>query len=915
MPSVTDAMIGREAELAAAVEVLDGPIDGLRVLLIEGEAGIGKSTLWEQAIEAARQRSCTVLVSRPAESEQALANVVLGDLLGGVTPAMLADLPVPRRRAIDAVLLREEPTDPIDPRAVGVAILTLLPVLGHGRPLVIAIDDDQWLDASSASSLRFALARSIGQPILLLLSRRDGADPIVALDAIADPRTVAHIRLGPLSLGAIQTLVRTRLGAGYPRRSLVRLHETSGGNPFHALEIASAEALDPRGSPTRPPRIPASLEALVATRLNVLEEPTRRVLLLVAAHGRLPLSLLRRLDVVPESLDRAEASNIIETADGRAAFTHPLFGSAIYHGATPSERRTAHRRLADVLTDTVDRGRHLAQATDEPDADVAAELEAASRAASRRGVPIAAAELAGQAVRLTPDDGVADRHRRAILAGRAHLASGDGGWAREIADQLVLHAPPGPFRAEALHLRADLEDPADAVPLLHEALSDATGEHWLEARIHCALAGTESATKARDEAEQHAAAAYRLAEELDSAELRVSALSVGAFLRFERGDPAALHDAEAVYRMALDLGDLVALEESTWNLGWILTSSGDYGRARGWLEHRLADWRDRDEQMRVAILWMLGQVEVWTGRWATATAYAQEVTEVGLQYGEAAPDHLLPALLALHRGQLDLARKHSLRASELVRGHLLPQHMAILGLCDLWSGSLDPAFALLRQAEAAAMSRGWSHPNLHWWRAEYIECLLQLGRSDDAMAVVADWEQSGTRLGSERVVAHVVRSRGLIAAAAGDIGSAAALLDDAVARLDAVDDPFGRGRAMLQLGVVRLRLREKRAARDVLESSLSTFEQLGAEGWAARARGELTRIGGRTRLEGLSPSEARVASLVAEGRTNREIAAALFLGEATVASHLSHIYAKLGIRSRTELARLYRPDESPSPSA
>jgi tetratricopeptide (TPR) repeat protein len=413
------------------------------------------------------------------------------------------------------------------------------------------------------------------------------------------------------------------------------LHEISGGNPFYSLEIARAGLLDPVHGPAWPPPMPASLEALVTARLDALQTPTRSALLLIAAHGRIPVGLLRALEMAPESLDRAAASNVIEIVDGRVRFTHPLLASVVYHRAAPSKRRLAHRRLADVLTDPVDRGRHLAQATDAPDSDVAAELESASRTASRRGVPIAAAELAEEAVRLTPDDAAADRHRRAILAGLAHLAAGNGGRTREIADELVHWAPAGTSRAEALQLCAEMEDPADAVPLLHEALANATGAPRLEARIQCALAGTESATEDRDEAEQHAASAFRLAEELDSAELRVRALSVGASLRFERGDPVAIHDAEAAYQMALDLGDTVALEGATWDLGWILTSSGDYARAREWLERRLADWRDRDEQMRIAILWMLGQVEVWTGRWATATVYAQEVTEVGLQYGEA----------------------------------------------------------------------------------------------------------------------------------------------------------------------------------------------------------------------------------------------------------------------------------------
>jgi len=156
------------------------------------------------------------------------------------------------------------------------------------------------------------------------------------------------------------------------------------------------------------------------------------------------------------------------------------------------------------------------------------------------------------------------------------------------------------------------------------------------------------------------------------------------------------------------------------------------------------------------------------------------------------------------------------------------------------------------------------------------------------------------------VLAHVTRCRGLVAAARGDVKPALILLTRAVAEHEAVGDPFGRARALLALGTVRRRGRQKRPAREAIEAALEGFETIGAAGWATKARAELGRVGGRTREEGLTAAERRVAALVAEGRTNREVAAALFLGERTIASHLTHIYAKLGVRSRTELARRLR---------
>jgi DNA-binding CsgD family transcriptional regulator len=201
---------------------------------------------------------------------------------------------------------------------------------------------------------------------------------------------------------------------------------------------------------------------------------------------------------------------------------------------------------------------------------------------------------------------------------------------------------------------------------------------------------------------------------------------------------------------------------------------------------------------------------------------------------------------------------------------------------------------------------------MYWWRAEYIEALLELGRTDAAVDLLAVWEADATRLGLDWVLAHVTRCRGLVAAARGEVEAALELLAQAIASHEAVGDPFGRARALLALGVVSRRRRQKRAAREAIGAALEAFDAIGATGWAARARSELGRIGGRTREQGLTAAERRVAALVAQGRTNREVAATLFVGERTVETHLTHVYAKLGVRSRTELARAFRTDEQSS---
>lgn len=913
---MTGEIIGRDAELSVVQAFLDRPAEGLSALVLEGDAGIGKSTLWQAGVAAARERSFQVLTSRPAEAERTLAHVVLGDLFADADPKVLAALPAPRRRAFESALLRGESDLPVEPRALGAAIVTLLPTLAGGRPLVLAIDDDQWMDASSAATLRFALRRSLRQPVLLLLSRRHDGASTTALEEAIDPAAVERLRVDSLSMGAIQFVLRHRLGATYSRPMLLRLHEASGGNPFYALELARA-SVGSGPDPTAPLSVPPSLERLVAARFDALAAPTRRALILVAAHGRLPVELIRRLQVPPGALDGARAASLIDSADGVVRFTHPLLASALYQAAAGDERRAAHRRLATAMGDALDRARHLALALDEPDDELAAALDSAVTTARDRGMPIAAAELAEHALRLTPLEALDDRHRRAVAVARAHLEGGEAGRARVIIDGLLAGAQRGPRRAEALWLAAGLEDPRSAIALLQQALSEATGAPEVAAVVHAGLADAGPNTHGRAWAEQHARASLRLAEGLDDDALRAHALATLATVRFARGDPHALELAERAYRLATRLAEPRQMKRAVQSIAGALAWSGIPDHARAWLEAQLDQWRDRDEQVRSSLLWFLALVELWAGRWSIASEHADEARDISVQYGLERPqDHLPRAFIALHRGDVAMARGLSSHALSLAKGQQLSAHIGILAVCDLWSGSPAAALPNFVRAEEAADVTGRDEPALRWWRAEYVEALLQLGRIDAARDVVADWEGAANRVGREWVRAQAVRCRGLIASAQGRLAAATALLDEAAARHDAVGDPFGHGRALLAMGIVRRRMRQKRRAREALEAALAGFEALGAVTWIAAARTELGRIGGRERIEGLSPSEMRVAALVANGLTNREIASTLFLGERTVASHLTHVYAKLGIRSRTELTRqILSPDQSTSGAA
>ena len=717
-----------------------------------------------------------------------------------------------------------------------------------------------------------------------------------------------------MSAGAIQALAKRRTGLTLSRSLLFRLCEAAGGNPFFALELARAQLADPSRDLTMPLVIPPTLEQLLEARLASLNPRTRRALLIIAAHGRLPWRLLSLLGLTEQELDTAFASRVIELSDGLISFTHPLLASAVYQSAEASKRRAAHRHLAHALTDPVERGRHLALSASEPDAQTAATLESVAAVARRRGSLAAAAELAEQALRITPGDDVEARHRRAVAAARASLDAGQGNRARFLADRLLAEAAAGQERAAALVLRSELGDHASAIPLLEEALAEAGGDVRLEAMIHTQLADAGRYTNGMRWAEQHVQAAVELAERLDDDLLRANALSALVQLSIEQGRTDALSLAERAHAIAETLADPREVKGAGWGLGAALFWSDRIERAREWLERERERWLDRDEVVQMEILWYLALLELRVGHWELASTYADEMQQVGLEYGLDDPPFRLPTIeLALYRGDVLSARELAIGALTVAGEQQLPYYFGILGKCDLWTGNPEAAVAHFHRAEELADDRGWQEPNLREWRGEYARALLQLDRIDEAMPLVDDWESAAKRLDRQGVLADATQSRGLIAAARGDLSTASTLLEEAVERHAAADDPFGRARTLVALGAVRRRARQKRSARAALEEAVAGFMELGAAGWTAIARDELARIGGRTRMEGLSPSERRVAGLVAEGRTNREIAVALFLGEATVASHLHHIYAKLGIRSRTELARRFSGVAIPAP--
>jgi DNA-binding CsgD family transcriptional regulator len=907
---MADEVIGRDDEVGRLRAFLEAPTpEGPTALALEGEAGIGKSTLWLNGLELARERGFRILSSRPAEGEHALVFAGLGDLFEGVLDDVLLALAPPRRRALEVALLVEDahdPLEPLDPRALGVAVRSALELLAGERPTLLAVDDVQWLDGSSADALGFALRR-LASPLHVLLARRLGeVNESPALEAALPATSIDRLQVGPLSPGALQALVRTRLERGLPRPTLVRIHEMSGGNPFYALEIARAIPLDV--DPAQPLPVPETLDDLVRTRIEALPTTSRQALVLLAAMGEGDMATLRSADV-EDALEAAIAHGIVERADGRLRFTHPLLGSSAYRGADAATRRSSHAALAAIVSDRIERARHLALSTQEPDPEIAAIVDEAAELASARGAGSLAVALRAQALRLTPANTQDHIHRRAIALARAqHHAGAPLRSLESMAKETLDRAASASQRAEALRLAGELTpDVRTAIDYRRQAIDEAEDDPRLQCRLHSELAWDVHLEEGLHAAERHAQACVAIAERIGDDGLRGAGLIILSTIHLHMARPDALLLGEQGYELAYAEPDA---RERAWNtLAFTRTLiwSFQLTRARALLEQLDHEWSARDEEIASHTFLRLAFIELFAGHLDAAADFADRVEVIDNAYGWA-DNGLASAIAQIAAWHGDLERARSLAARALESRGMSPWYMpfmeTVLGQVAQWSGVPDLAVEHFSRAEDARAASSLE-PNLARWRADYTEALVQVGRTDDAVSLLESWEAEAARVERGVVLAQVTRCRGLVAAARGDVAAAETLLERAVDEHAAVGDPLGRARALLALGTVRRRVRKRSAAREAIREAAAIFQECGASGWEERARSELGRIGGRRREEGLTAAERRVAALVAEGKTNREVAAALVLGERTVETHLTRIYAKLGVRSRTELARAY----------
>ena len=902
----TRQLVGREEELSSLFALLDAPDGSAAQAVVAGDAGIGKTALWLAVVEEARARDYVVLTCRPSDAEARYSFSGLGDLLGGVLPDVLPQLPTPQRRALQTALALSDADEPVEERLVAFALLGAIRSLAGANRVLLAVDDLQWLDGPSSALLRYVLPRLAGEPVAALLTVRGEAP-----SWLTRSEGLIELELRPLSVGALHELLRTRLEAAFPRPVLLRIWETSGGNPLFALELA--RALQRRGGRVEPGAelpVPGALEDLVLERLGTLSEPADAVLRVVAASVEPTITLVQQsVDGAATGVDDAIAARVLELDGERLRFTHPLLASAIAARTVGERKRSLHEQLAALASDPEEQARHLALAASAPSARVAAALDAAARKARARGSATAAAELAEQAVALTPPADEEDRRRRRLEAADLHFEAGDVHRAISVLEGAGDDAPRGPARAAVLlrlgRLRAETSGAVEAVALWREALGQAAGDDQLDAAIRLELGQFLRFTEGADPALAQLRAAVDAAARAGDDMLSCRALGAHALVHFNSGRGIDQIGMGRALELEAELPSRppVATPFLVHQLVW----TGDFERAREELGRWEAWARARDHPSAGDAAWYLALLEWRHGDWDSAAAAASVAVTLAEQFGrEAGTITSWPqAVIAAHRGE---SEAQALAERGLARPALPYVAEAgfswVLGHVRLSRDDPRGALEHLERAERINSELGILEPALLWFMPDLLDALLALGDVDRTEETAAPFGRRARELDRPWAVAIAARTEALIGAVRGDLDGAFGRFEEALAAHERTLDRFQHARTLLALGSTQRRAKQRATARETLEQAVATFAALPAPLWADKARAELARIGGRAPSRGeLTEAEQRIAVLVAEGRSNREVAAALFLTEHTVETALTRIYRKLDVRSRSALAR------------
>jgi DNA-binding CsgD family transcriptional regulator len=899
-------LIGRAAECSRIDALLDDARAGQSsTLLITGEPGIGKSALLRYA--GGRATAMIQLHAQGIESESELAFAALSDFFQPVLDH-LAELPAHQAAALSGALALGPPTTN-DRFAVCAATLSLLDAAAEKRPLLGVVDDAQWLDASSAQAILFAARRLEAEGIVLLIALRELAGtPFAGAE-------FEELKLTGLARDDVESLLASRLN-GAAADVADQLAAATAGNPLALIELsARATSGQLRGDAL------TTVERSFLDRVSALPEATQRALLVLAASESQRVEdvtdALRALDLDVHDLDPAEREQLLVAVGDTIQFRHPLLRSAVYNGSTIGARRAAHRALAEVATGERSAW-HLAAAAPEHDDEAAAALDKAALETRGRGGHAEASVALERAAELTVDPNL--RGRRLLAAADDARLGGQAERAIRLLDDALASTRNEQLRAEIVHLSGVVEmwsgAPLKAYGLLFEGAAAEGVDRAKAARMLGDAAWASCMGGEITSGLEAARSACELAQDTDDVTNIVAGSTLGLALLLRGRANEAMPYLER-YQVLLDKpGSETRAFHLLRPVGQVLTWLERYEQAHDVFDEMVE--RARSESALGALPYALAgkaEVDFRIGNWPAAYAGASEAVRIAEDTDQRTL--LAFALVSLARveagqGREDDCLAHVDRAvATTSTGSIVSYRSAVLGLLALGLGRPDEAVEHLAELAYHVRDRGLEEPNVLQWSADLIEAYVRSGCDSDAEAELEALERQAAQTGRAWALAAAARCRGLLVPDD--------QLDDAFGHQAAT--PFERARTELCYGERLRRAKRRTDAREPLQAALEAFERLGARGWAERAAKELAATGvtAKTRepsaTETLTPQELQVALTVARGATNREAGAALFLSPKTVESHLSRIYRKLNVRSRTELAHQLGSGEFPVPAS
>ncbi|MFH8293998.1 helix-turn-helix transcriptional regulator [Streptomyces sp. NPDC018059] len=913
-------LLGRSSECARLLALVDKARRGESgALLVRGEAGIGKTSLVEHV--AGESGDLLRLGTRGVEVESDLPYVGLADLLRPVLH-FLDRIPERQAAALTGALALG-PAVAHDRFAVAAGTLSLLGALAEEGPVLVTVDDAQWLDPYSLDALAFATRRLGREGIVVLFTARDELDEPASRLAAIETMT-----LGGLDAESAHRLIAEEGTAELTERETARLLAEARGNPLALIELPALLSGSGAGDDDPDSAAPLPIGELLAhtfgSAVARLPQEAQDAMLLLAVLGTRPLAgteaALRAHGLSYESLEAAEAAGLVVEEQDGYAFRHPLVRSAVYHGATPVRRRRAHHAIARSLQGATapaleQYAWHLAASGAEPDEHVASLLEnAASGAPDTLAYPLAS-RLYERAARFTPAG--QRKAERLLCAARASQAAGSLDEAAAILDRSLEHAEQLGTRLDIRQLRCYLDvqrgQPTRSRELLRAAVDEAEKvDPALAAVMLGGIALTELAVGDLTAARGTSAAAMELADSTRQTLLPVRLLrtlvlllggdaDAGRSLLRELAGPLASPDPAFPYPLS-GVGGLCHLAAEELDEAHGLLDRAAYtaraSSAVGLLSH---------------LLCTLAVVEFWRGRWSPSLAHADEAVRLAEATGRLI--EVPRGLAALARTEAALnreadCRRHAAQAMEWAASTELPMDAArargALGLLELGLGRFEEAVHRLEEVRAFSRTHGRGDGLYLTWAADLADAYVHLHMTADAREVLDVLEYEAGRGHRPVTAGAAARCRGLL-----EPDAAERHMRRSLALLAERPVPFERGRTEFAWGEQLRRQGRRSEARRLLERALATFERLGASGWAARVAAELHAAGGtevrpeRAPLERLTPQEMQVALVVGRGLTNHEVAERLFLSVKTVEFHLSNIYRKLdGVHRRAQLVRL-----------